>query len=129
MAGYRTSKRIWILPGSWLPPCDLGLESKAEITQSLSRGLPVVGTTVAFEGMEVSAGEHVLVGDTPVEFANAVARAYRDPRLWSDLAERGREVAREYYSVEAGWRSVEALLQRAAAIAANETARIGGTVR
>ena len=76
--------------------------------------------------MEVAAGEHVLVGDTPVEFANAVARAYRDSRLWSDLAERGREVARQHYSVEAGQRSVEALLQCAAAIAAKETPSIAG---
>ena len=58
---------------------------KGKITQSLSRGLPVVGTAVAVDGMEISAGEHVLVADTPGEFAAAVERSYLNEDLWTKL--------------------------------------------
>src|SRR5437773_6832212 len=81
---YLDSARVMVAP------LRFGAGVKGKITQSLSRGLPVVGTTVAFDGMEVTPDRHVLVADTPVEFADAVARAYCDPRLWSDLSERGR---------------------------------------
>jgi O-antigen biosynthesis protein len=93
-------------------PLRFGAGVKGKITQSLSRGLPVVGTAVAVDGMEISAGEHVLVADTPAEFAAAVERLYLNQDLWTKLSHGGREVARRVYSVDAASRGVEELLRR-----------------
>jgi glycosyltransferase involved in cell wall biosynthesis len=64
----------------------------------MSYGLPVVATTPSIEGMHLTPGVDVLIGDDPDGFVDAVVRGYRDPELWAALAEGGRENVRRYFS-------------------------------
>jgi len=51
--------------------CDLVRVVKGKINQSMAWGVPVVATSLAVEGMELTFGEDVLVADEPEEFARA----------------------------------------------------------
>ncbi|MCJ7535285.1 MAG: glycosyltransferase family 4 protein [Anaerolineales bacterium] len=70
---------------------------RVRILEAFARGMPVVTTTVGLEGIDANPGEHVLVEDTPQEFAQATLQLLADPSLASNLAQRGRVLAEEKY--------------------------------
>jgi O-antigen biosynthesis protein len=75
--------RVSIAPLRW------GAGIKGKVCEALAAGLPVVGTTVAFEGLEAVDGDHGLVADDADAFAEAIFRLHEDRALW----ERVRELA------------------------------------
>jgi O-antigen biosynthesis protein len=81
-----------------LSPLRYGAGVKGKINLAMSHGLPVVATTPSVEGMHLTPGVDVLVADDPVDFADAVARAYSDKALWTRLAQGGRENIRTHFS-------------------------------
>jgi glycosyltransferase involved in cell wall biosynthesis len=72
-----------------------GMQNKLLVGMCLEQAMVV--TSVANEGIGGTPGVHLLVADTPAEFADAVVSLARDP---SKAAEMGRK-AREF--VEQGW--------------------------
>ena len=52
------------------------------------------------EGIEARHGEHLLIADTPGEFAEAVGRLLTDPAAASDMADRAWRLFRERYDTE-----------------------------
>jgi glycosyltransferase involved in cell wall biosynthesis len=93
-----------------ISPLRYGAGVKGKVNQAMSYGLPVVATTPSIEGMHLTSGSDVLVGDSPEAFADAVARAYSDRPLWHALADGGRENVRTHFSREAALRAVTRLL-------------------
>jgi GT2 family glycosyltransferase/glycosyltransferase involved in cell wall biosynthesis len=93
-----------------ISPLRYGAGVKGKVNQAMSYGLPVVATTPSIEGMQLTPGFDVLVGDTPEAFADAVARAYGDRVLWNALADGGRENVRAHFSREAALRAVTRLI-------------------
>lgn len=61
-----------------------------KILESLASGTPVVASPEAAKGVDVVAGEHLLVGASPQELANQVLRLLRDPSLRHRLSLAGR---------------------------------------
>lgn len=88
--------------GVFVVPLRSGSGVRVKILNALAMGLPVVSTSVGAEGLEVIPGEHLLVADSPSEFADAVVRVLRDPELAERLGRRGRELVCGLYS----WESV-----------------------
>jgi len=82
-------------------PLRAGAGVKGKVLQSLGHGLPVVGSTVAFEGVPVVDGREALVAHGPEDFAAAVARLHDDEELWSALSGRGVDVVAEHFSFAA----------------------------
>ena len=76
----------------------------------MSFGLPVVATTPSIEGMHLSPGSDVLVGDDAQAFADAVVLAYRDQALWERLAAGGRDNVSRHFSREVATASITELL-------------------
>jgi glycosyltransferase involved in cell wall biosynthesis len=83
-------------------PLRSGGGMRVKILEALARGIPIVSTTIGYEGIELTPGEHLLVADTPAEFAAAVARLLRDPALGARIAAAGRQRLTERYD----WRAV-----------------------
>ena len=83
-----------------LAPLRYGAGIKGKINQALSRGLPVVATSCAAEGMFLVNGRDVLQADDAQAFADAVVRLYGDRALWNALREGGLENTRQYFSRE-----------------------------
>jgi GT2 family glycosyltransferase/glycosyltransferase involved in cell wall biosynthesis len=84
-----------------LAPLRYGAGVKGKVNHAMSRGLPVVATPVAVEGMHLVDGEEGIVANDPDAFADAVARVYRDEALWNRLALGGRQNVRRHFSPEA----------------------------
>ncbi len=79
-------------------PLRFGAGIKGKINQSLARGLPVVATSCAVEGMFLRDGEDVLVADDAQSFANAIVRLARDRALWERLQGAGLDNTRRHFS-------------------------------
>lgn len=84
-----------------LAPLRFGAGVKGKINQSLARGLPMVVTSCAAEGMYLSDGENALIADTPEQFAHAVLRLYEELPLWQQLRAGGLENTRQHFSRDA----------------------------
>ncbi len=91
-------------------PLRYGAGVKGKVNMSMAHGQPVVGTTIAFEGMHARHGVHGLMADEPEDFARQVVRAYTEAPLWQRLAEGGRENVRRHFSMEAARQRLAALL-------------------
>lgn len=68
-----------------LAPLRFGAGIKGKINQSFSRGLPVVATPCAVEGMFLAPGQGALVGETADALADAIVRLHGDESLWNTL--------------------------------------------
>jgi glycosyltransferase involved in cell wall biosynthesis len=93
-----------------ISPLRYGAGVKGKVNQAMSYGLPVVATSPSIEGMHLTVGSDVLIGDNPEAFADAVARAYSDRNLWHVLADGGRENVRRYFSRAGALRTISRLL-------------------
>jgi glycosyltransferase involved in cell wall biosynthesis len=64
----------------------------------MALGTPVVSTSKGVEGLEVEKGIHLLVGDSPSDFADQTLRLLHDPGLRDELATNAVHLVREKYS-------------------------------
>lgn len=91
-------------------PLRYGAGIKGKIGTAMTVGLPVVGTSLAAEGMSLSDGENILVADGPEAIANAVARIYQDEALWDRISHNGLAFAEKTWGAEAAWGILDAIL-------------------
>ena len=94
-----------------------GTGIKNKLLEALAAGAPCVATPLAVQGMDVTPGEDVLVGDTAPECADALAGLLGDPDLAARLGAAGRARVVEHHS----W---EAVAERYVAL----YGRVGGTL-
>jgi glycosyltransferase involved in cell wall biosynthesis len=80
-------------------PLRYGAGIKGKIGTSFCYGVPCVATSIAAEGMGLTNGKNVLIGDTPEQLAEAVCAAYLDVDKWNALSKEGHRFALENYSV------------------------------
>jgi glycosyltransferase involved in cell wall biosynthesis len=78
-------------------PLLAGSGMRVKILDALAVGIPVVSTTLGCEGVEVTPGQDILVGDTPAEFSDQVLRILNDPDLGRQLAANGRRLIEGKY--------------------------------
>ena len=93
-----------------ISPLRYGAGVKGKINLAMSYGVPVVATSSSVEGMYLTDGVDVLVGDDAEAFADAVARVYGNEPLWNALAEGGRENIRAHFSQEVALSAITRLL-------------------
>ena len=84
----------------FVAPLRFGAGMKGKVAQSLSLGLPVVGTPVAAEGMSLIEGEHILVASEPNLFADHIIRLMRDDYLWEQMSKKGRTHIRKNFATD-----------------------------
>jgi glycosyltransferase involved in cell wall biosynthesis len=87
---------------------------RVKILNALAEGVPIVSTTLGYEGIEVTPGRDILVGDTPETFAAEVLRVLNDPDLGRQLAANGRRLAEEKYDYRHACRPLDDVYARAA---------------
>ncbi|KAL1495710.1 hypothetical protein AB1Y20_016573 [Prymnesium parvum] len=94
--------RISVAPLRW------GAGVKGKVNTAHALGVPVVGTSVALDGMHAVDGVHALVADTPAALAAAVLRAYFNASTWRRLTRGGRRLLETRFSAS---RAAAGLLQ------------------
>jgi glycosyltransferase involved in cell wall biosynthesis len=88
---YWNGTRIFVVP------LHAGGGMRVKILEAWARGVPVISTTIGGEGISYSAGEDILIADTPEEFANAVLQISTDTDLAQRLGRGGRKTFENYY--------------------------------
>jgi glycosyltransferase involved in cell wall biosynthesis len=86
--------------GVFIVPLRSGSGVRVKILNALAMGLPVVSTSIGAEGLAVRSGEHLMIADSPAEFAKAVVEVLRDRELADHLGSNGRKLVCEKYSWE-----------------------------
>lgn len=86
---------------------------RVKILEAMAMGLPVVSTTVGCEGLEVQDGVHLLIADTPEDFARACAKVLQDEVLAKTLAENAHQLILERYDARIALRPLDAAYERA----------------
>jgi len=81
-------------------PLRAGSGTRIKILEAFSFGLPVVSTTVGAAGLGVVHGVHLLIADTPDEFAAACLRLLEDESLAATLARNAYRWLRETHSLD-----------------------------
>jgi glycosyltransferase involved in cell wall biosynthesis/GT2 family glycosyltransferase len=91
-------------------PLRLGSGTRLKILESMAWGLPVVSTTIGCEGLEVVELEHLLIGDSADQLADAIVRGLRDAPLWRRLRQAGRQLIADRYQWNQVFLPMEAAL-------------------
>lgn len=95
-------------------PIRSGGGTRVKIIEAFALGRAVVSTTIGAEGLGAEPGRHLLIADTPEEFAGACARLIGEPQLAARLAAEAADWVRSRYSPAAVRRAVaESVIVRA----------------
>ncbi|MBC8075642.1 MAG: glycosyltransferase [Chloroflexales bacterium] len=109
-------------------PVRAGGGMRVKILEALARGIPIVSTTVGYEGIALTPGEHLLVGDTPEAFAAALVRLLRSPETGRALVAAGRRRVEQLYDWRVANRPVGVLYERLEASNAHARAQRAATL-
>jgi glycosyltransferase involved in cell wall biosynthesis len=83
-----------------IAPLLSGAGVKGKIGEALALGTPVITTSIGAEGMNLESTESALIADTPEGFAAAIVRAMADQDLRKTLAENGKKLISEHFSLD-----------------------------
>ena len=117
MLGYVEDVRPHIA-NSWVSivPILEGGGTRLKILEAMALGTPVVSTSKGAEGLDVIPGEHLLIGDTPSDFANAIIRLFRNPSLYQKLAANAYQIIMNTYDCDVVFPKFQGLLEKVAVI-------------
>jgi sugar transferase (PEP-CTERM/EpsH1 system associated) len=85
-----------------------GLQNK--VLEAMAMEVPVVGTSMAFQGIAAGAEDGIRVAEDPAAFARAVTDLLRDPATARDLGRRGRRFVEQNHRWQDHGEALEALL-------------------
>lgn len=86
---------------AFIVPLRSGSGVRVKILDAMARGVPVVSTSIGASGLELAPGKHLLIADTPAEFAQAIIDLLGSPEYRVRLAAAARARVLERYD----WRT------------------------
>ncbi|MCP4752921.1 MAG: glycosyltransferase [Proteobacteria bacterium] len=92
-------------------PLRYGAGVKGKINMSMAYGLPVVATPVAVEGMHLTHGRDVVIGEDAESFAMGIVKLHQDPDLWRLLSKNGLENIKTHFSREAARKVIQKIIE------------------
>ena len=95
--------------GIFIVPLRAGGGMRVKILNAWAQGIPVVSTTLGCEGIAVTPGWDILIGDTPAEFAAAVLNLLNDNDVAHQIAERARQRVVEEYDYRMAYRPLDGI--------------------
>ncbi|MBN1946766.1 MAG: glycosyltransferase [Bradymonadales bacterium] len=93
-------------------PLRIGGGTRLKILEAMAMGKAVVSTTIGAEGLEVTAGQDILIADDPEPFAREIGRLLVDSRLSEQLGDAGRRLVEERYTWQASVRALSGFYER-----------------
>jgi polysaccharide biosynthesis protein PslH len=84
-----------------------GSGTRFKILEAWAAARAVVSTTLGAEGLGARSGEHLVIADSPVEFANAILQLLDDSGLRDKLGKAGRALYLDRYTWRAAWKTLE----------------------
>lgn len=89
-----------LVTSSWVSivPILSGGGTRLKILESMAYGTPVISTSKGAEGLDIINGEHILIADSPGEFAKRTIELLHDPLLRTRLAQNAHRLISENYN-------------------------------
>lgn len=94
-------------------PLRIGGGTRIKILQAMAVGTPVVATSKGAEGLGVTPGRDILIGDTPAAFAGHVLALLSSPGLRDSMAAEARTLVRDRYTWTQSGAKLNEVVQRA----------------
>jgi polysaccharide biosynthesis protein PslH len=88
-------------------PLLTGSGTRFKILEAWAAATPVVSTSIGAEGLAAAHGEHLLIADSPPDFAEAVLWLLHHPDEAERIALAGRCLMQKEYSWNAAWRRLD----------------------
>ncbi|MCL6511378.1 MAG: glycosyltransferase family 4 protein [Anaerolineae bacterium] len=95
--------------GVMVVPLRAGGGMRVKILNAMAQALPIVTTTLGCEGIAVEHGRHVLIADSPADFARATLQVLADRAGADVLGRNGRALIESVYDYRAACRPLERL--------------------
>jgi glycosyltransferase involved in cell wall biosynthesis len=109
VTGYVQDVRPYLARAAcFVAPLTLGSGMRNKILEAMAMGLPVVSTPIGCEGIAVTDGQDVLLGQSPEELARAAISVLQDRGLWEQIAQGGLQLVRQRYN----WHKVGAQYEK-----------------
>lgn len=89
--------------------------TRLKVLNALARGIPVVASQQAAQGLDIVPGEHLIVARNDHAMADAVTTLLREPARWKLLSENARALIRARYLAEVAFGALDEALARAPA--------------
>ena len=83
---------------------------KIKTLEAMATACPIVATSIGAEETGAVSGEHMLIADTPTDFAAHVNTLLADPALSLRLGSHAQALIKRRFSWEAKWASLDSLL-------------------
>ncbi len=80
-----------------LAPLRAGSGTRLKILEAFAFGVPVISTTIGWEGLAVEPGKHLLSADSPQDFITAIEQLIKSQNERERLADHARELVVERY--------------------------------
>jgi sugar transferase (PEP-CTERM/EpsH1 system associated) len=90
-------------------PVRFGSGTLNKVLEPMALGIPVVATPVGTEGLPIRSGEHLLIAESPADFADRVVELLNNPDLRRRLSSNALELVRTRY----GWPQIASKLEQA----------------
>jgi polysaccharide biosynthesis protein PslH len=111
LTGTVPDVRPYVADGEvYIVPLRVGSGTRLKIFEAMGMGKAVVSTRVGAEGLPVNHGEHLLLADTPEEFADAVIHLLGDQKSRQKLGKAARKLVEERYGNPAVARTCHEIL-------------------
>lgn len=94
-----------------IDPLRIGAGLQNKVLESMSMALPVVATPLANEGIGATPGEHLILADTPEDFAAHIVRLFRDETLRQRIGTAARAFIQRHWSWEAHYAPLEDIFE------------------
>ena len=91
-------------------PLAIARGTQNKILEAMAMGVPVVTSTIAAGGVDATAGEHLLVADTPQGTADAILRIISNPNERARLAEAGRARMLSHHAWAGSMKRLDAII-------------------
>lgn len=105
----------------YVVPLRVGSGTRLKIFEAMAMGKTVISTTVGAEGLPVRDGEHLLLADTPTEFAERTVALLRDTGQREWLGMNARQLVERSYS----WASVTKVFESVLETVGTRTDHVG----
>ncbi|MDQ6658178.1 MAG: glycosyltransferase [Actinomycetota bacterium] len=103
---YRTA-RVAVVP------LRFGAGVKGKVAEAIEHGVPLVGTRVGLEGVDLEVGRDVALHDDAEDFAAAVVTLLTDDDAWRRMAGSGQAALDRQFSAKTARRELESMLSGA----------------
>lgn len=91
-------------------PARGGGGTQVKVLNALARGLPVVASPIAAEGLGAEDGKHLLVAGDTESLVDSMSRLLEDETLWRPLSEAGRALVRSRYVPDVAYAPLDEVL-------------------